>query len=163
MSICGYVQFVVTYVGFQVQCRPALRELEAGAVFTRKGSGTSPLASVALYAKRQHWSLMSRQSLFAHVAASNTIALLLYCARPPCGCSYWGLTLVTSFSNCALALTTTSRPTCLSAVVPGTPVEDVKLLVETVSSLVRANALRTGKGINVSFGSKSNEEKLVVS
>ncbi|GAB4817886.1 hypothetical protein N2152v2_004932 [Parachlorella kessleri] len=48
-------------------------------------------------------------------------------------------------------------------VVPGTPVEDVKLLVETVSSLVRANALRTGKGINVSFGSKSNEEKLMVS
>lgn len=45
--------------------------------------------------------------------------------------------------------------------VPGTPVEDVKLLVETVSSLVRANALRSGKGANVSFGSKSNEEKLV--
>lgn len=45
---------------------------------------------------------------------------------------------------------------------PGTPVEDVKLLVETVSSLVRANALRSGKGINVSFGSKANEEKLTV-
>lgn len=53
-------------------------------------------------------------------------------------------------------------PPSLPAVVPGTPVQDVKLLVETVSSLVRSNALRTGKGINVSFGSKSNEEKLVV-
>lgn len=46
--------------------------------------------------------------------------------------------------------------------VPGTPTEDVKLLVETVSSLVRANALRSGKGANVSFGSKTNEEKLVM-
>lgn len=47
-------------------------------------------------------------------------------------------------------------------VVPGNPIDDVKLLVNTVGSLVRANALRTGKGVNVSFGSKSNEEKLSV-
>lgn len=39
-------------------------------------------------------------------------------------------------------------------VVPGNPVDDVKLLVRTVSSLLRSNALRQGKGINVSFGSK---------
>lgn len=47
-------------------------------------------------------------------------------------------------------------------VVPGTPLEDVKLLVGTVGSLLRGNALRSGKGINVSFGSKSNEEKVMV-
>jgi hypothetical protein len=48
----------------------------------------------------------------------------------------------------------------LQTVVPGNPVDDFKLLARTVSSLVRANALRSGKGINVSFGSKSNEEKV---
>ena len=47
-------------------------------------------------------------------------------------------------------------------VVPGNPVEDAKLLFDTVGSLLRGNALRTGKGVNVSFGSKSNEEKVVV-
>jgi geranylgeranyl reductase len=47
-------------------------------------------------------------------------------------------------------------------VVPGNPLDDVKLLVDTVGSLLRGNALRTGKGINVSFGSKSNEEKVVL-
>jgi len=47
-------------------------------------------------------------------------------------------------------------------VVPGNPVDDFKLLVRTVGSLVRANALRSGKGLNVSFGSKSNEEKVQV-
>jgi geranylgeranyl diphosphate/geranylgeranyl-bacteriochlorophyllide a reductase len=46
---------------------------------------------------------------------------------------------------------------------PGSPLDDVKLLVGTVGSLLRSNALRSGKGINVSFGSKNNEEKLVVS
>ena len=48
------------------------------------------------------------------------------------------------------------------AVVPGNPLDDVKLLVGTVGSLLRANALRAkdSKSVNVSFGSKSNEEKL---
>lgn len=44
-------------------------------------------------------------------------------------------------------------------VVPGNPLDDVKLLVRTVSSLVRANALRAGKGPSYTFGSK--EEKVV--
>lgn len=38
-------------------------------------------------------------------------------------------------------------------VVPGNPVDDFKLLVKTVSSLLRANALRQDKGLSVSFGS----------
>jgi hypothetical protein len=42
-------------------------------------------------------------------------------------------------------------------VVPGNPVDDIKLLVNTVGSLLRANALRSGKGAEVSFGSKTNE------
>ncbi|KAL4430731.1 hypothetical protein ABPG75_005987 [Micractinium tetrahymenae] len=47
-------------------------------------------------------------------------------------------------------------------VVPGNPLDDVKLLVDTVGSLLRSNALRArdSKSVNVSFGSKSNEEKL---
>ncbi|PSC75626.1 geranylgeranyl reductase [Micractinium conductrix] len=47
-------------------------------------------------------------------------------------------------------------------VVPGNPLDDVKLLVGTVGSLLRANALRArdSKSVNVSFGSKSNEEKV---
>lgn len=47
---------------------------------------------------------------------------------------------------------------------PGNPLDDVKLLVDTVGSLLRANALRSAdsKSVNVSFGSKSNEEKLQV-
>lgn len=45
-------------------------------------------------------------------------------------------------------------------VVPGNPMDDFKLLVRTVSSMLRSNALRTGPGLSVSFGSKSNEEKL---
>ena len=47
-------------------------------------------------------------------------------------------------------------------VVPGTPIEDIKLLTGTVASLLRGNALRSAasKGVNVSFGSKSNEEKV---
>ena len=53
-------------------------------------------------------------------------------------------------------------PPAAAAVVPGNPLDDVKLLVDTVGSLLRANALRSAasKGVNVSFGSKSNEEKL---
>lgn len=47
-------------------------------------------------------------------------------------------------------------------VVPGNPVDDFKLLARTVTSLVRANALRSGKGLNVSFGSKANEDKVSV-
>lgn len=47
-------------------------------------------------------------------------------------------------------------------VVPGNPIDDFKLLVRTVGSLVRANALRTGEGLSVTFGSKSNEEKVTV-
>lgn len=51
-----------------------------------------------------------------------------------------------------------------SAVVPGNPLDDVKLLVDTVGSLLRANALRSkdSKSVNVSFGSKSNEEKVTM-
>ena len=47
-------------------------------------------------------------------------------------------------------------------VVPGTPLEDLKLLTGTVASLLRGNALRSAasNGVNVSFGSKSNEEKV---
>ena len=47
-------------------------------------------------------------------------------------------------------------------VVPGTPIEDLKLLTGTVASLLRGNALRSAasKGVNVSFGSKSNEQKV---
>lgn len=40
-------------------------------------------------------------------------------------------------------------------VAPGNPVDDFKLLVRTVGSLIRANALRNSKnGVNISFGSK---------
>ena len=53
-------------------------------------------------------------------------------------------------------------PSPVLAVVPGNPLDDVKLLVGTVASLLRGNALRSGKGVNVSFGSKSNEEKVIV-
>lgn len=42
-------------------------------------------------------------------------------------------------------------------VVPGNPVDDIKLLVNTVSSLVRANALRDRKGLNMTFGSAGNK------
>lgn len=46
-------------------------------------------------------------------------------------------------------------------VVPGNPLDDVKLLVETVGSIVRSNALRSGgKGVNVSFGSKADAERV---
>ena len=46
-------------------------------------------------------------------------------------------------------------------VVPGNPLDDVKLLVETVGSIVRSNALRQGgKGLNVSFGSKADAERV---
>ncbi|KAI7845337.1 hypothetical protein COHA_001044 [Chlorella ohadii] len=49
-------------------------------------------------------------------------------------------------------------------VVPGNPLDDVKLLAGTVGSLLRANALRSkdSKSVNVSFGSKSNEEKVTM-
>ncbi len=53
-------------------------------------------------------------------------------------------------------------PVCVQTVVPGNPVDDVKLLVRTIETLVRANALRSGKGLNVTFGSKANEEKVSV-
>jgi len=44
-------------------------------------------------------------------------------------------------------------------VVPGNPIDDFKLLVRTVSSLIRANALRQDKnGLNVSFGSRQTEK-----
>jgi geranylgeranyl reductase len=45
-------------------------------------------------------------------------------------------------------------------VVPGNPLDDVKLLVNTVASIVRANALRsnTSKSVDVSFGSKATAE-----
>lgn len=46
-------------------------------------------------------------------------------------------------------------------VVPGNPLDDVKLLVETVGSIVRSNALRSGgKGLNVSFGSKADADRV---
>ena len=35
---------------------------------------------------------------------------------------------------------------------PGNPLDDVKLLVQTVGSLLRGNAMRSGDGANVSFG-----------
>ena len=39
-------------------------------------------------------------------------------------------------------------------VVPGNPLDDIKLLVETVGSVLRANALRTGAAKSVSFGAR---------
>jgi geranylgeranyl reductase len=47
-------------------------------------------------------------------------------------------------------------------VVPGNPLDDVKLLVRTVSSLIRSNALRSvnSNSVNVTFGSKANEERV---
>ncbi|EFJ40798.1 hypothetical protein VOLCADRAFT_77841 [Volvox carteri f. nagariensis] len=47
-------------------------------------------------------------------------------------------------------------------VVPGNPLDDVKLLVRTVSSLLRSNALRSvnSKSVDVSFGSKGNAERV---
>lgn len=42
-------------------------------------------------------------------------------------------------------------------VVPGNPLDDIKLLVNTVGSLVRANALREKKGLNMTFGSAGNK------
>ena len=48
-------------------------------------------------------------------------------------------------------------------VVPGNPLDDVKLLVETVGSIVRSNALRAGgKGLSMSFGSKADAERMTV-
>jgi geranylgeranyl reductase len=48
--------------------------------------------------------------------------------------------------------------------VPGNPLDDVKLLVGTVGSLLRSNALRSkdSKSVDVSFGSKSNDAKVTV-
>lgn len=43
-------------------------------------------------------------------------------------------------------------------VVPGNPLDDAKLLVETVGSLLRANALRPQTGPGVTFGQKAKEE-----
>jgi len=47
-------------------------------------------------------------------------------------------------------------------VVPGNPLDDFKLLVRTVSSLVRANALRSAatNSVDVTFGSKANEDRV---
>lgn len=47
-------------------------------------------------------------------------------------------------------------------VVPGNPLDDVKLLVDTVGSIVRSNALRERKGLNMSFGSKPDSERVSV-
>lgn len=43
-------------------------------------------------------------------------------------------------------------------VVPGNPIDDIKLLVNTVGSCLRANALRQGQGVAVSFGSGAQEK-----
>jgi len=45
-------------------------------------------------------------------------------------------------------------------VVPGNPLDDVKLLARTVSSLVRSNALRSGGGLDVSFATKESEQRV---
>ena len=48
-------------------------------------------------------------------------------------------------------------PGCVpQTVVPGNPLDDVKLLVETVGSLLRGNALRTGAAKSVSFGARDS-------
>jgi geranylgeranyl diphosphate/geranylgeranyl-bacteriochlorophyllide a reductase len=47
-------------------------------------------------------------------------------------------------------------------VVPGNPLDDAKLLVNTVASIVRSNALRGAKGLSVSFGSKGDAERVEV-
>lgn len=44
-------------------------------------------------------------------------------------------------------------------VVPGNPIDDIKLLGRTVASIVRCNALRPGKGLTVSFGSDESKNK----
>eukprot|EP00887_Chlorella_sp_A99_P005341 scaffold1.g5341.t1 len=48
-------------------------------------------------------------------------------------------------------------------VVPGNPVDDIKLLLGTVGSILRGNALRSGKGLNVTFGSKAEDERVAMS
>jgi len=47
-----------------------------------------------------------------------------------------------------------------AACAAGNPLDDVKLLYNTVASIVRANALRSSnsKSVDVSFGSKATEE-----
>lgn len=47
-------------------------------------------------------------------------------------------------------------------VVPGNPIDDVKLLARTVSSMFRANALRSkdSKGVNVTFGKREEAPAL---
>lgn len=48
----------------------------------------------------------------------------------------------------------------MSVAATGNPLDDAKLLFNTVASIVRANALRsnTSKSVDVSFGSKATEE-----
>jgi geranylgeranyl reductase len=45
-------------------------------------------------------------------------------------------------------------------VVPGNPLDDFKLLVRTVQSLVRANALRQGEGKSVTFDSSAHKDRV---
>lgn len=41
-------------------------------------------------------------------------------------------------------------------VVPGNPLDDIKLAVQTVGSLLRGNALRKGAAKSVSFGNRAS-------
>ena len=41
-------------------------------------------------------------------------------------------------------------------VVPGNPLDDIKLAVQTVGSLLRGNALRSSSAKSVSFGSRAS-------
>lgn len=43
-------------------------------------------------------------------------------------------------------------------VAPGNPIDDFKLLVRTVGSLIRANALRQTGGLNISFGDRTKDK-----
>lgn len=49
---------------------------------------------------------------------------------------------------------------CCVLLPAGNPLDDAKLLFNTVASIVRANALRStnSKSVDVSFGSKATEE-----
>ena len=80
-------------------------------------------------------------------------ALLLLAGTIDASSTSIGLTLPNEF---APALPFSKPPPAAAAVVPGNPLDDVKLLVDTVGSLLRGNALRQGAKA-VSFASASRE------
>lgn len=47
-------------------------------------------------------------------------------------------------------------------VVPGNPLDDIKLALQTVGSLLRGNALRSSTAKSVSFGSRAGDSEVAV-